>query len=87
MAEETKCFEILKQSYLHNHLTIFFTEQRPNCMLNPSLSLYLAKKMKNKFKFWCNSLLNQCRGLLGTSQSRDEIKGADWKSEHQGDPI
>ena len=43
MAEKMRCFEILKQPYLCDHLTIF-TKQKPNCMVKSPLSLYYGKE-------------------------------------------
>ena len=40
-------FEILKQPYMSTTTRGIFTEQRPNCMLEPPLLLYVTKNEEN----------------------------------------
>ena len=54
MAEKTRCFEILKQPYLCNHLTNFYRTKTKLYVKASSIIVCGKENEGNNLKFWCN---------------------------------
>ena len=57
MTEKTRCFEILKQPYLCNHLTNLYRIKTKLYIKASSIIVCGKENEGNNLKFWCNNIM------------------------------